>query len=201
VVTIAGALNRGRRSAIGTHGFALGGLLVDSGKSAEEVVAPLAVRTNMPQAWRVLLLLPAADRGLSGDAEERAFATLPAVGAATTSLLRRIALDEIGPAARAEDLPRFAEAVARFNELSGNCFAPVQGGAYSSPNATRWIDRLRQLGAPAGQSSWGPTLFAFAADQADAEQLAKSIVHDARGDGFELRITPPLNRGASIEIV
>jgi beta-RFAP synthase len=198
-IELARRLARGRRSAIGTHGFAHGGLLVDSGKSTADEIAPLAVRVELPEQWRVLLLLPRGEQGIAGDAEERAFARLPAVPAAVTSELRHVAIEEIVPAAQVADLPRFAAAVSRFNRVSGECFSAAQGGPYSSPNAARWIERLAKLGAPAGQSSWGPTLFAFAQDEAHAQQLADSVRDDAHQDGWQARISAPLNCGAGID--
>lgn len=199
-VELAELLGRGRRSAIGTHGFAQGGLLVDSGKSPTDAVAPLAARVALPDAWRVLLLLPSEAQGLAGDAEERAFARLPAVSPNATAMLRRLALEEIVPAATAADFDRFAAAASRFNRLSGECFAAVQGGPYASPRAARWIERLGRLGAPAGQSSWGPTLFAFAADEARAASLADAVRDDARANGWAVRVVSPLNVGARIDV-
>jgi beta-RFAP synthase len=195
---LAQCIGRGCRSAIGTHGFARGGLIVDAGKSSPDAVAPLAERVELPSAWRVVLLLPMAGQGIAGDVEERAFARLPPVAAETSARLRQLAFDEIVPAARAGEFSRFAEGVARFNALSGDCYAPVQGGPYASANARRWVDRLAAIGAPAGQSSWGPTLFAFAMDDARARELAESIERDAAADGWRTLVTRPLGEGAAI---
>lgn len=200
VLELAACLNRGRRSAIGTHGFAHGGLLVDSGKPTSDVIAPLAKRVEMPADWRVVLLLPDARKGIAGDAEERAFARLPAVVPQTSAKLRELALDEIVPAVETADLPRFAVAVNQFNELSGNCFAPVQGGPYASSMAERWARRLSDLGSPAGQSSWGPTMFTFAAEDAEAASVVAAIRAEAEADGWKVLVTRPLNAGASIEV-
>jgi beta-RFAP synthase len=199
VVALAAMLGRGRRSAIGTHGFADGGLLVDAGKQAAGEVAPLAARADLPSIWRVVLLLGEPSPNVCGDDEESAFARLPPVSQRTSGELRRLATDEIVPAAATGDFERFAAAVSRFNAVSGECFAAVQGGPYASPQAARWVRRLGQLGAPAGQSSWGPTLFAFAANERRAESLANEIRRDAVADGWRPRIVRPAQRGAVIE--
>lgn len=199
VVDLARLLDRGRRSAIGTHGFAQGGLLVDAGKRSAEAVAPLASRVELPSAWRVLLLLPDRSQSISGDDEERAFAKLPPVSNKTSSALRHLAIDEIVPAAAAGEFDRFVAAVSRFNALSGECFAAVQGGPYASPTAARWVQRLGELGANAGQSSWGPTLFAFAPDESRAAALLETIRSRARADGWRPRIVRPAAGGAKIE--
>jgi beta-ribofuranosylaminobenzene 5'-phosphate synthase len=200
VLELAACLNRGRRSAIGTYGFAHGGLLVDAGKPAADVIAPLAKRVEMPAAWRVVLLLPDARKGIAGDAEERAFARLPAISGETTAELREMAFSEIVPAAITEHFDRFVVFVNWFNEQSGKCFAPVQGGPYASPLAERWARRLSDLGSPAGQSSWGPTMFTFAADAAAAAAVVAAIRVDAEADGWKVVVTRPLNSGATIEV-
>ena len=68
---------RGARSAVGLWTFALGGFVVEGGRrpgSAEP--APLLTRHAMPDDWRCVLVIPAAEPGLSGGAEEAAFGDL-----------------------------------------------------------------------------------------------------------------------------
>lgn len=55
---LAATAGRGKRSAIGAHGFAVGGLLVEAGKRQSEEISPLVARMELPAEWRVLLLLP-----------------------------------------------------------------------------------------------------------------------------------------------
>ena len=59
-------MGRGERSAIGTHGFARGGLLVEGGKRAAGSVSRLIARLELPDAWRFVLLIDRERRGLSG---------------------------------------------------------------------------------------------------------------------------------------
>ena len=76
-VTMARMAGRGARSAVGLWTFALGGLVVEGGRRrGSEDPAPLLVRHAMPEEWRCVLAIPAADPGLSGGAEEAAFADL-----------------------------------------------------------------------------------------------------------------------------
>lgn len=198
VASLAALVGRGRRSAIGTHGFAQGGLLVDAGKQTAGEVAPLAARVELPAAWRVILLECERSPSVSGDAEERAFARLPPVDRETSERLRRLAMEEIAPAAAAGEFERFARAVSRFNADSGACFAAVQGGPYASPIAARWVQRFARLGAHAGQSSWGPTLFAFAEDEPRAAAVEETIGPPALDDGWRPRIVRPASHGAIV---
>jgi len=70
---IAQRVERGRRSAIGVHGFRLGGFLVDGGRSESSRLAPLLIRLEVPENWRFVLAAPASGTGLSGAEEEATF--------------------------------------------------------------------------------------------------------------------------------
>jgi len=49
-----------------------------------------------------------------------------------------------------------------------------------------------------GQSSWGPTGFAFGASETQANQLAAAARRHPNGQGLDIRICAGLNRGAEI---
>ena len=68
---------RGARSAVGLWTFALGGFVVEGGRRrGVDEPAPLLMRHAMPDEWRCVLVIPAAEPGLSGGPEEAAFADL-----------------------------------------------------------------------------------------------------------------------------
>ena len=68
---------RGARSAVGLWTFALGGFVVEGGvRPGVAQPAPLLMRHAMPDEWRCVLVIPAAEPGLSGGAEAAAFADL-----------------------------------------------------------------------------------------------------------------------------
>src|SRR3954451_337408 len=74
---LAGAAGRAARSAVGMWTFALGGLVVEGGVRRDlQRPAPLLGRYPLPEEWRCVLVVPAAEPGLSGVAEEEAFARL-----------------------------------------------------------------------------------------------------------------------------
>ena len=61
-------------------------------------------------------------------------------------------------------------------------------------------ERMREAGATGiGQSSWGPTGFAFVESLKVAERLYHSFNGEAKGDGIDLVIAQGRNTGASIE--
>jgi len=170
-VELAPAIGRGNRSAVGVHGFDRGGLVVECGKRAGEVISPLSAHVMPPRSWRVLLFTPPVTNLWHGTREREAFAN-PAPG--HTARLRELAESVIVPAARNGDLTAFGAAVYEFNRCAGEPFALVQGGTYSSAVTSELVSELRRLGVLAvGQSSWGPTVFAITADDDMAGWIAR----------------------------
>jgi beta-ribofuranosylaminobenzene 5'-phosphate synthase len=196
---LADSVDRGLRSAIGTHGFLEGGLLWERGRALGERLAPLAARVELPNAWRVVLIKPTGAVGLNGLPERIAFEKLPKVSAAVTRELETIAEEEALPAARIGDLESFGEAVYRYGRLAGECFAPVQGGPYASADIAHCVETLRKLGVQGvGQSSWGPSVFALTASAQAAQDLISRWSRDRIADQVEITVGAPDNRGAVI---
>ncbi len=197
---LARRVRRGGRSAVGLHGFVQGGLLLETGKPQPGAVAPLAARVDIPEAWRFVLVCRCDESGLSGEVERRAFDRLAAVPAATTAHLERLAREQLLPAAEAAEFDRFSEALYEYGHCAGMIFAGEQGGAFAGPWAEATVRAIRELGIRgAGQSSWGPTLFAVLPDQQAAERLARQMHERGAREELEVTISPPDNRGARIE--
>ncbi len=190
---LAQRVGRGARSALGVHGFAHGGFLVDAGKRSESALAPLAARQEFPAHWRVVLVLPDHQPGLHGKEEREAFARLTAPPAVTEALCRLVLLGML-PALAEADLPAFGEALFDFNARVGAVFAPVQGGTYASPAVAELVAFIRRQGvAGVGQSSWGPGVFAIT-DEERAAHLAGQL----RGlvAAAEVQVSQACNHGA-----
>jgi beta-RFAP synthase len=193
---------RGLRSAVGTYGFAFGGLIVEQGKLAEEPVSPLDCRIEIPGDWRFVLVLPVGLSGLAGPDEAAAFSSLPPVPPDLTGQLIAEAHERMVPAVVTGDFDRFAASLYRYGRMSGECFAPRQGGPYNGPLLTALVERVRQLGcAGVGQSSWGPAIFAATPSQPAAQDLATRLAaHNDFGVNLEITISRPCNQGARVEI-
>lgn len=174
---LAALTGRGRRSGIGLHGFAQGGLIVDGGRRRDTDLPPLLVRLEFPTEWQALVVIPSDDPGLHGASESEAFAELPAVPDAVTDRLCRLVLLGLLPAVIERDLAAFGAALTAIQLHVGRLFAPAQGGRlYASPQAEAILAHLRGEGlAGTGQSSWGPALYAFDASNPErrAEILAR----------------------------
>ena len=197
---LAQLLGRGRRSAVGVYGFAMGGMIVESGKRAADQISPLAARVALPEAWRFVLLTPAGQAGLSGEAEVAAFGRLPAVPLELTDRLCHEALLNVVPAAHEGDAEGFGAAIDRFGRLAGQCFAAQQGGLYASRQVEALADAARAAGAlGVAQSSWGPTLAAVTADESAAQALVAALRRQAAWHQITAIITAPRNRPAAID--
>jgi beta-RFAP synthase len=199
VEALARSLGRGARSAVGTHGFRLGGLIVDAGKTAGQPLGTLARSAALPGQWRVVLMRTGSAPGLAGDQEAEAFARLPAVPAEVTRELWRITQQEMLPAVEQSDCRRFGEAVYRFGRLAGECFAAIQGSAFANPEIARIVQAVRDHGVSGvGQSSWGPTVFAFTSGDAEALALCEWLQAALAISSRDLMIGRPANHGVQI---
>ncbi len=202
--TLAARTGRGLRSAVGLHGFATGGLIVDAGKHAGDEVGALACRLPFPADWRVLLLTPERGRtGLSGCHEEQAFERLGPMPPALTDHLCRLVLRELLPAVGAANFEAFCEAVFAYGRHVGGFFAPVQGGTFGDTRTDELVGRLTRLGVRGvGQTSWGPTLFAFVPTVSRGQELAARLHRELNGNDqlSNIQLVAPLNRGATVTV-
>lgn len=201
VVDLARRVGRGLRSAIGVHGFAQGGFLVDAGQGRPATIAPLVARALVPEDWRVVLVLPPWKRGLYGAEEGQAFEELSRRTRTSqpTDRLCRLVLLGMLPALAEADCQEFGEAVYEYNLLVGECFAGVQGGPYTDPRIGELVSFIRRQGVPgAGQSSWGPAVFAVAASPDQADALARRIRERFGWGEDEVVVTRANNQGARL---
>ncbi|MBC7855322.1 MAG: hypothetical protein IAF94_17985 [Pirellulaceae bacterium] len=194
-------VGRGQRSAIGTYGFVMGGLIVEQGKLAGEPISSLDCRIDLPEEWRFVLVRPQAlGHSLSGELEEQAIAELPGVPEVVTQRLIAMARDELVPAAATAHFPQFAESLYQFGHQAGSCFAARQGGPYNGAVLTNLIEWLRNRGyAGVGQSSWGPTVFAALPNQHSALVLSDLLQQELPEGPLEVTIAAPCNRGALVQ--
>jgi beta-RFAP synthase len=192
---------RGARSALGVHGFARGGLLVEAGKTSPEALAPLVARVNFPEEWPIVLVLPGEAQGLHGLGETQAFARLAADGLpqARTDRLCRLVLLGLLPTLAERDLTAFGEALFEFNRLVGEAFRPAQGGVYAHRRSAEIVAFLRRQGIRGvGQSSWGPALFAVTPDLERTAALAQDLRRHFGLPPGEVLVTGAANSGATV---
>jgi len=173
--TLARELGRAERSGIGLAAFSTGGVALDGGRGPATEVPPILARLPFPAEWRVLLIFDAAHAGLSGVAEQAAFAALPPGAEAVSEMLCRLIIVRGLPALAERDFAGFAATVGELQRRVGDHFAPAQGGRFASPAVAAVLDWLAADGwAGIGQTSWGPTGFCLVPDAAAAERLAEA---------------------------
>ena len=194
-------LQRGARSAIGMSSFQSGGFVIDGGRGTSEAPPPVTGRFDFPEDWRVLLVLDGSETGVHGDKELTAFANLPPLDGAASGRISRLVLMQLLPGLLERDLEAFGHAVAEIQDIIGRYFASAQGGGvWSSPAVERIVRKMADLGAVGiGQSSWGPTGFAFVNCKDAADRLYHSLVQEAKRDGVEILVVRGRNSGASIQ--
>jgi beta-ribofuranosylaminobenzene 5'-phosphate synthase len=198
---LAGVLGRGRRSGIGIGLFDQGGLIVDAGHGKGTVTPPLISRLEFPADWRVVLVFDRASEGLSGGAELQAFAELEPMPMSAAAHLCHLTLMRLLPAVAERHFEPFASAVGEIQAIVGDHFAGVQCGRFTSTEVCRAITVLVERHAlrGVGQSSWGPTGFAFAPDQGTAEAALESLrATFATVPQLEFMIVQARNRGAEV---
>jgi beta-RFAP synthase len=199
---IATVVQRGQRSGIGAGAFESGGFMVDGGKGNSDDPPPIVSRIAFPSEWRIVLVIERTNRGLHGDSETAAFQTLPAFPETLAGELCRLVLMQALPALAEHRIDDFGEAIGELQRITGDYFAPAQGGRFASPavaEALAWFESQGIAGV--GQSSWGPTGFAIVG----AESRAAELVQGARtrwGDAGPLQfmVCGGRNRGGDIEV-
>ena len=195
------ALGRGGRSGVGVAAFERGGFVVDGGHPTE-LFPPVVARHDLPESWRFVLAVPETTPGRSGDEEDESMrSVVERADPGIAEDIARLVTQQLLPAAATGDRAAFGDAVGRLGRLNGAWYADEQGGVYRPP-AGDIIDRLSDhpAVAGAGQSSWGPTVYAltdadYAEDVADAAGEALAAV-DCAG---EVVVTEPRNDGAVVE--
>jgi beta-ribofuranosylaminobenzene 5'-phosphate synthase len=177
---LARAAGRAARSAVGMWTFALGGLVVEGGvRHGVERPAPLLARHAMPEEWRIVLVVPDAEPGLSGVGEVEAFRRL-VPSAERSAAIAQLVLTSLLPALVEHDLDEFGAALTQVQQLVGDSFAAVQGGRFH-PRAGALVEALLRGGAAgAGQSSWGPAVYGIVGSEAVGRELARRMEGEGR---------------------
>jgi beta-ribofuranosylaminobenzene 5'-phosphate synthase len=199
---LATQLNRGARSGIGVGAFTNGGLIVDGGKTGNGGVPPIVTALPVPDEWRVILLFDHNVQGVHGPAERQAFQNMPPFPPELAAHLCRVTLMQALPAVVEGDVIRFGEAVDTIQNVMGNHFAVAQGGPYTSKRVGKALTWLKAQGLKGiGQSSWGPTGFAFVGNATLGQEFVNKLKQADLDEGLEITLTRVRNQGATVESI
>ncbi len=206
-------LGRGARSGIGIGVFEQGGVILDGGVAGDGSddgadngkngpPPPVTSRLAFPDEWRLMLILDLKSKGLHGSKESDAFDALPPCQPGQAANLCRMVLMQALPALMEKNISDFGRAVTALQKAVGDHFVSVQGGRYSSSRVEEvlsWLSGQEVRGY--GQSSWGPTGFAFFESQAEATRMIKAAEQKWRDDGgLQFMICGGRNQGCLVEI-
>jgi beta-RFAP synthase len=193
-------LERGARSGVGIGLFDHGGLVVDGGRGPLTTAAPVVSRMPFPAHWRIMVVLDPHRQGVHGPDEREVFSKLSPSSDGEAAHLCRLVLMKALPALAECDIAGFGSAIKEMQVLLGDYFAAIQGGSrFSSPEVAAALAALEDEGAYGiGQSSWGPTGFAFAPSAEEANRLVESIYRHPRCRDLDIRTVAGLNHGAHI---
>ncbi|HMO15464.1 MAG TPA: hypothetical protein PKD64_10955 [Pirellulaceae bacterium] len=195
IANLATILHRGTRSRVGTIAFQDGGLVSDMGGRQETDTTSIR-RVNIPNHWRVALFVPRYKVGLSGVREVEQFRELDCSDMERSETMSSLATGTIVPACAMQNFTEFATAVEEFGRLAGTFFEACQGGTYHGAMVAQLVDLLKQRGARGvGQSSWGPTVFAWFENENAARKLVTAFISRMESS-VDTAIVCPNNEGA-----
>ncbi len=190
---------RGKRSNIGLCGFMEGGFVVDQGIPIPSESGHTVARTQrfpFPD-WPVLILQDTNALGDSGNDEAAMFERCSGVPNPNRIAMARLVQQEILPAIHASDWKRFDIALGQYGRWAGQIFQPVQGGIYRTPQIAHSVEAAKQLGLRgATQSSWGPTVCAFAQNQEHADWCQSRLQSEL--PGVDVKVTKAANYPAQV---
>lgn len=196
--TLAHAVGRARRSAVGTWTFDGGGLVVEGGRREEDDCGPLIARLPFPTTWRCVVAIPDATPGISGIREAEAFAHLPSPPNGDVGRVAHLVLMALLPSLADDDIVTFGKALTEIQEITGRWFASVQGGMFTPGPSETLVHRMREWGANGvGQSSWGPTVYGIVKGEEEADTLS-ARVRDALGSAGVVYEGPFRSSGARV---
>ena len=195
----ASALDRSRRSAVGTYGFDHGGFVIDHGIPQDATTSRAFDRVRFPDAWRVVMLSPQMAAGLSGEPEETFFGRQNYLADDTVSRIGQLIEADLAVALRDEKFQRFCDALESYGHLAGEYYAAAQGGVFSDRQMEKLVHELKLKDITgAVQSSWGPTVCIPAQSEQAAEKIREAAQHSACGATITTKIVRGLNCGATV---
>lgn len=195
---IGNMLDRGKRSKIGIGSFIQGGFLIDLGMKNK--FFPIFKQVKFPNEWKILLIQN-KNKGLYGAKEEKAFKMLQKPPNKKNSL-NRLVLMKIYPSLVEKNFKEFSKSITEMQNYMGKYFYSVQGGKYSNNivlKVSNFLKKEKVLGY--GQTSWGPTGFAFLSNYQKAKKMKYRLEKKfANCNDLQFIICSSKNIGANIKI-
>ena len=193
-------LGRGVRSGVGRGVFENGGFVVDAGHptetpTEERVVPPVAVHHELPSDWRFVVAVPEG-KGTHGKEEERSMNRVVGTDKNIADAVRKEFVARVLPGAAEGNISSFGAGIEEFDRLNGEWYAgsDEQDDIYNDASVDV-IEKLQsnEAVAGAGQSSWGPAVYALTTAE-NAREVADSVDE-------ETFVASPDNAGARLSLL
>jgi beta-ribofuranosylaminobenzene 5'-phosphate synthase len=200
------AMDRARRTGVGTAIFERGGFVVDGGKSigspdVPSKLSPLIYHQPFPIEWQFTVAVPNLIAGLSNSQENHAFEKLTKMPAEDAGKICRLTMLKLLPALAEHDIKNFGEALTSIQEIIGGYFAQVQGGKFTREDIAETVAFMQKIGAyGVGQSSWGPAIYGVVKQEEAPLALAKIEAYLGKHSGGYAFIAKANNRGATVKV-
>ncbi len=201
---IAGIAGRGSLSGIGISAFEHGGFIVDAGQrvNARGEVPTVIFRQPFPEDWRFIIAIPRVERAVHGR-EEREFLkrVTPAPAEISGDICRLLQL-KLLPALIEKDIEGFGHSLTEIDRKVGLFFRGIQRGIYRERASEQLVEfMLNNEFYGAGQSSWGPSVYAVIEDKeaGEKESLVREFMQK-KSIGGEVITTRANNSGAEVGI-
>ena len=174
---IAQQLGRGNRSGIGIATFEHGGFVIDGGNKPNHTQPPpLLIHHQLPETWRMVLIIDPHHQGVHGQQEKQAFSTLAKFPLENSQAICHLTLMQLLPALMEKELSQFGHAITQIQMLIGDHFSSAQGGRYTSEKVASLLEHALTLGHTGiAQSSWGPTGVIFVENDVEAKSLMTEL--------------------------
>ncbi|HEX7467477.1 MAG TPA: beta-ribofuranosylaminobenzene 5'-phosphate synthase [Methanobacterium sp.] len=202
---LAKIVGRGGTSGIGVESFENGGFIIDGGHKSTEKPSflpssasnatppPIIARYDFPRDWKIILVIPNVERGVSGTKEVDAFQNYCPIPLNEVEKLSHLLLMKLMPAVIESDLDSFGTAINKIQDIG---FKKVEN-KLQNPFISQLMENLRIAGAAGvGMSSFGPTVYAITdTNERDILIAANDAIKDVGG---EIISTCARNYGAKL---
>ena len=191
-------LNRSYRSNVGLINFKYGGFLIDL-KIKNKFFTNID-KVFFPEDWKIILIKD-SKQGLHGKNEIDAFKKTKKFPKINNVRLTDLVLLKIYPSLIENNFNEFSKAITNLQNIMGNYFNVLQGGVFSSQAVScvlSFLEIENIIGY--GQTSWGPSGFAFFPNIKKAAQMKTKLKKRFSScNNLEFIICSGKNSGAEIQ--
>ena len=197
---IAQILNRSYRSNVGLMNFNHGGFLIDL--KIKNKFFTNVDKVFFPEDWKIILIKD-TKQGLHGKNEIDAFKKIRSFPKINHIKLTDLVLFKIYPSLIENNFNEFSKSITKLQNIMGKYFHIFQNGMFSSSEVSDVLNFLRKENVSGyGQTSWGPTGFAFFSNIKKAEKMKLKLKKRFSScKNLEFIICSGKNSGANIQLL